>query len=306
MTFSTWSQTAASNTSVGGISTDGTVTLVKQIDNMFRGMMAELAVARDDGTIDATAPRGYLHGLTLSNNVSDATNDIDIAIGEAAASASPYWKMTIASALTKHLDAAWAVGTNQGGLDTGSIANTTYHIWLIQRSDTLVVDVLFSTSATAPTMPTNYDRKRRIGSIRRVGATILAFTQNGDKFTYATPVLDIAATNPGAAAVTRSLTVPTGIVVSALLAVSTVNTAALVLFRTYVSALELADLAPDANLNSIAPAANGSGSTQNSAGWIEVVTNTSGQIRTRHSASDANCSLSIELLGWIDTRGRVA
>jgi hypothetical protein len=47
MTFSTWSQTAASNTAVGGISTDGNVTLVNQIDNMFRGMMAELAVARD-------------------------------------------------------------------------------------------------------------------------------------------------------------------------------------------------------------------------------------------------------------------
>jgi len=78
--------------------------------------------------------------------------------------------MTLASGLTKRLDANWAVGTNQGGLDTGSIANTTYYVWLIQRSDTGVVDALFSLSSTSPTMPSNYDRKRLVGSFSRVGA----------------------------------------------------------------------------------------------------------------------------------------
>jgi hypothetical protein len=132
--------------------------------------------------VDASPLRGYIHGLTLSNNGSDATNDIDTAAGECTSDASPYVRMALTSSLTKRLDAAWAVGTGNGGLDTGSIANTTYHIWLIQRSDTGVVDALFSTSATAPTMPTNYDRKRRIGSIIRSSGAILPFWNDGDYF----------------------------------------------------------------------------------------------------------------------------
>jgi len=83
--------------------------------------------------------------------------------------------MVLSSAITKRLDAAWAVGSGNGGLDTGTIANTTYHVWLIQRSDTGVVDALFSTSLTSPTMPTNYDRKRRIGIIVRSAGAILPF-----------------------------------------------------------------------------------------------------------------------------------
>src|SRR5262245_55992518 len=64
--------------------------------------------------------RGYLWGLTLSNNAGDAVNDIDIAAGEASADDGSA-VMALAAALTKRSDAAWAVGTNQGGLDTGAI-----------------------------------------------------------------------------------------------------------------------------------------------------------------------------------------
>ena len=115
-------------------------------------------------------PTGHLYGLTLSNNGSDATNDIDIAAGTAR-DASDTVNMVLASALTKRLDASWAVGTGNGGLDTGSIADTTYHVWLIKRSDTGVVDALFSTSATSPTMPSDYDYKLLIGYLVRASST---------------------------------------------------------------------------------------------------------------------------------------
>lgn len=59
----------------------------------------------------------------------------------------------------------WVVGTNQGGLDTGTVKTGFYAVHLIQRSDTGVVDVLFSLSAGGPTSPTNYDRFRRIGTL---------------------------------------------------------------------------------------------------------------------------------------------
>ena len=133
--------------------------------------------------------QGLKQGVILSNNVADAVNDIDISVGWAASDVSPYYVMSLTSGITKRLDAAWSVGSGNGGLDTGSVsANATYHIWLIQRSDTGVVDVLFSLSATAPTMPANYDRKRRIGSVIRSVGTILAFVQvSVNKFVLAVP-----------------------------------------------------------------------------------------------------------------------
>lgn len=114
--------------------------------------------------------QGHIFGLDLTNNGSDANNDIDIAVGSAVDNTVLAY-MRLTSAITKRLDANWAVGTNQGGLDTGAKANNTvYFLWLIQRSDTGVVDVLFSASSTAPTMPANYDRKALIGATRTDGS----------------------------------------------------------------------------------------------------------------------------------------
>lgn len=147
----------------------------------------------------AIYPVGTITGLTYANNGTDATNDIDIAAGGAMDATGAYW-MALVGALTKRLDAAWAVGTNQGGLDTGSIADTNYYIWLIARSDTGVVDVLFSTSATAPTMPTNYDYKRLIGWFKRASSAIVAFktyelTGGGLEFAWSAPTLDVNLAN---------------------------------------------------------------------------------------------------------------
>lgn len=140
-------------------------------------------------------PRSYIQGLTYSNNVADATNDIDIAIG-CALDGTNVRMIVLGSAITKRLDASWTVGNNQGGLDTGSIGNSDYYMWLIERSDTGVVDVLFSLSATAPTMPTNYDYKRLIGWFKRESAAIVAFKTyelwgGGLDFAWVTPRVDV-------------------------------------------------------------------------------------------------------------------
>jgi hypothetical protein len=130
--------------------------------------------------------KGYLYGLTLANNGADAVNDIDIADGSAASDGASAVLMTLASALTKRLDAAWSVGNNGGWLDTGTVANGGYHAFLIQRSDTGGVDSLASLSASAPTMPANYDRKRRIGWVQRAASTNTQFRQFGTRFMLAT------------------------------------------------------------------------------------------------------------------------
>ncbi len=295
----TWSTTAASNTSVGGISTDGNVTLVNQLDNMTRGMMAEVATSRDDGTIINVYPRGYLFGLTLSNNAGDATNDIDIAVGECVASDTPYWRMALASALTKRLDAAWAVGTGNGGLDTGVIANTTYHIWLIARSDTGVVDALFSASATSPTMPTNYDRKRRIGSIRRNGGAILAFRQTGDTFRYATALLAVSSGAAFASTLT-SLGIPVGLSLQPILRVNVAAGGG----STVSAALgDAATGLADVNVVGCVSAAGVAGSATS---WVPsgFFSDTNTSLYVSFTISVGTGTITVNTQGWIDLRGR--
>lgn len=166
--FLDWSETASNNTDIGGIGTQGT-NLVSNFDDAFRTLMAQARTGIYAKTETAEFSRGYIFGLSMLKNSGDATNDVDIAVGNAASDTSPYYMMVLTSAITKRIDASWAVGTGNGGLDTGAVGNNTYYIWLIQRSDTGVVDALFSLSSSAPTMPANYDRKRLLGRVIRSG-----------------------------------------------------------------------------------------------------------------------------------------
>lgn len=127
---------------------------------------------------------------TMANNSSDANNDIDFSAGFCCDSTLAV-KITN-TAMTKQLDASWSAGTNAGGLDTGSKANSTwYHCFAISKADG-TSDFLFSTSSTSPTMPTDYVNKRRIGAIKTDGSTnIIAFKQKGDAFYWGTPIQDV-------------------------------------------------------------------------------------------------------------------
>jgi hypothetical protein len=153
------------------------------------------AAARAALNIDIT---GMIRGLTYVNSAGDVTNDIDIAAGSCADSTGVDF-LTLA-AITKQSDVAWAVGTAAGGLDTGAVGNSDYYIWAIKRVDTGVVDVLFSLSATAPTMPTNYTLKRRIGWFKRVGGAVVAFTTyetdgGGLELMWTAPTVDVSLVN---------------------------------------------------------------------------------------------------------------
>lgn len=135
----------------------------------------------------------YITGLVLSNDT-DADHDINITIGMCRDSTNVEI-VTLATNITKRIDTVWSVGNDAGGLDTGSVAAATiYAVWLIKRSDTGVVDALFSASTTAPTMPANYDYKRFIGYVWTLdgAATIKPFVMNGNGeiwFTKASQVI---------------------------------------------------------------------------------------------------------------------
>lgn len=248
-----------------------------------------------ESVASGVAFKGMLFGLTLANNATDATNDIDVAAGAAASDSSTPVVMTLASSLTKRLDAAWAVGSGNGGLDTGAIANTSYHVWLIQRSDTGVVDALFSTSATSPTMPSGYDRKRRIGSIIRSAGAILGFDQTGDLFTLNINVTNVS-TSSAVALTALAVTVPAGIVVRPVLQASIIKGTAGDGTLFLVNPLHTNPTVSLRVLNA---------SDTNSTTTSDLYTNTSSQIQYQVTAVSGTITESrIVTSGWYDSRGK--
>ena len=237
---------------------------------------------------------GYLSGCTLSNNGLQA---LDVAACNARDSGDAVSMSTTAATTAKALQTAWAVGSSAGCLDTGTIAASTwYHVHAIQRTDTSVTDFLCSLSATAPTLPTNYTKSRRLGSVLTNGSSnIVSFTQDGDYFVWSASVLDTDATNPGTAAVTRTLTVPTGVNVQAIVTLfANANTGA------YLSDLAATDEAPSVSLAPLFHTTTAAAG----AGQVVMRTNTSGQIRSRVSNSGGGEIIRIATHGWIDRRGK--
>jgi len=262
--------------------------------------VASVATARANLNVSS---RGHLYGLALSTAGSSST--FSIAAGSAYDNANDAL-MTLASSLSK-TTSAWAVGNANGGLDTGSIANNTwYHVYLIKRADTGVVDALISLSASAPTLPTNYTLSRRIGSLKTNGsAQWTAFTQVGDEFIWSNMVLDVSAANPGTSAVTRALSVPTGVVVWAKVRAILRNSSTGVAPFLLLSSLDSIDTTPDVAGAASAPMSyNGAGGVTGGGLELTIRTNTSAQIRSRISASDPSCTLYINTYGWTDRRGR--
>lgn len=274
--------------------------------------VALMALADD---LSPAPQKGYLYGLTLSNNATDATNDIDITTGEATDSTGAV-VMKLTSALTKQLDAGWAAGTGTGMRNSAAaIANGTYHIYLVAKANGAAADIYAHTSQLASvavgalqveTGGADYLYARRLGAIQRVSGAILAFVQHGDQFRLKTPILDTNATNPGTSAVLRSLSVPNAInVIAQVNAQLVVTSGDAINSSCYLSDPDQADLAPSLTA---APLSTIQGLLQTSSFAAVfsggVRTDTSGRIRSRLSGSAANTVLRIATIGWDDHRGR--
>jgi len=160
--------------------------------------------------VDAQLPHGYLYGLTLINNSTDADHDLDIAPGEARDD-QDLSSIFLTTTITKQLDIAFTEGTASGGRDANDTlgADQEYNIFLTADSTKVkLTDVFFSTSAT-PTLPSGYDRKRRIGSIfTDSSSNIRPFLQQGNYFRFKTPVEDVQNTS-GSSTVFQQYTLTT-------------------------------------------------------------------------------------------------
>ena len=89
--------------------------------------------------------------IIISNNATDANNDIDFSAGNFILN-NGSGQGLLTTALTKRLDATWSAGTNQGGLLSGTKAiNSTYHWFAIQKPDgTVDVGAILGINGTTP------------------------------------------------------------------------------------------------------------------------------------------------------------
>lgn len=252
-----------------------------------------------------TAPavaQGYLFGLTLSNGT-DATNDIDIAAGKCRDALDT--QNIVLSAITKQLDSAWSAGTNAGGRSSASLADGTWHVFAIAKADG-TADVLFHT-AVDPTsvLPTDYTVYRRIGSILRESGAIVGFVQYENKFLRSTIAADVSST-PGLNAVTQTLSVPSGIVVEALVRASLYSDRTDLFTGLLLTPLSVTDATPSLqNAQLVLPRAG----TNPAMAEVAVFTNTSRQIRSRvgnTAGAAVSHTMTISTFGWNDRRGQAA
>jgi hypothetical protein len=174
---------------------------IEQVDDESAGSLtvAEINTLIADATaglIGASSVPAYINDLTLSINGGDAKT-LDIAAGVAADSTDTLI-MSSSSTFVKDLEVAWAEGTAQGGLGNGLTltADVWYHIFMIAKTDG-TVDFGADTDDAALNLlvsATGYTLFRRIGSVRtnEADTDITIFRQDGNRFSWAAPFLDIS------------------------------------------------------------------------------------------------------------------
>jgi hypothetical protein len=244
--------------------------------------------------------RNHIDGYQMSTAGGSTT--MTIGAGQAANSTNAVY-ISLASSLNK-TTSSWAVGTGNGGLDTGSIANNTfYYFYAIRRPDTGVVDVVFSINATSPTLPTNYTQFRRIGAWRTNGSGQWEgnIQQSGDEFYYVNPVADVNGIQTAITRQTPALSVPPNFLAKIR---ATTSGGVGVSFYTRVSEVAETDAAASISNHSLALTAAVSTANQSVSSYINLRTNASSQIAYRSSNTDASSLIYIFTHGWTDTRGK--
>lgn len=264
------------------------------------------ALLKDDLTPDGLArvrrlPLYYFTGFETAA-AADADHDVTIQPGTARDDADGA-DISLASALTKQIDATFATGNNAGGMQTGETvqADTWYALYAIRQSGTGVVDAFFSPSFSSPSLPSGYTQKRYIRAYRTDGsANIIPSYQAGDFFGWSLYQAEAANADPGVSAVLKTLAyVPPRIVRPKLLVRLNETTAA----ATYLlvnSPLGSNDT-PGANNHTVWI----SGSLNDQSREIDVWTNASGQVRFELTRSDSDLAVNMTTFGYHDPRNRL-
>jgi hypothetical protein len=287
--------------------TDGRLTLPTRAagdngaDGASTGFVATAIANARTASIGGIVMWSYLGGLGLANNLTAPNTRIDIAAGVCADRGNGRM-LSLATAGT--LDCA-TNGAN--GLDTGNLANNTwYHVFAIGMANGTTA-LLASTSVHEPNLPADYMFFRRIGAFKTdASAHIIPFIQEGDRFYWKTPRLDMVVGNPGTAPFLQAFaSVPTGLPVHIVFnIVYIITSAGWPAGLLYISDPATADMAPSPNgapltTTSSVNSAGGNGAPTK----LTMRTNSTAQLRFRAATSNGSDAIYVVTLGWIDRRG---
>jgi hypothetical protein len=182
-------------------------------------------------------------------------------------------------------------------LDTGVIANSTwYYFYVIRRTDTGVVDVVFSISSPGPNLPANYTQYRYIGAgLTNGSGQWTSFIQTGREFWWHVPILDFGALGSATPAL-LTLTLPRGRKVKAFMRANVVAAGGAQGICIYDP--DRTDQAVSATTGALASIA----SSNSGAGYVGTEinswTNSSGQVK--HVELNNTFNVYINTIGWLD------
>lgn len=226
-----------------------------------------------------------------------STTSFSVAAG--AVGDSTFVDMLYLAATTTKTTSAWAVGSGNGGLDTGAIAASTwYAVYLIKRVDTGVVDVIFSTSGTSPTLPSNYTLFRRIGWVRTNGSSqFIQWTQVGRRFYWQAKISELSTVTPANTnRILVTVTVPVNTEGLFSINVTWTSTSSVGWFDTGYTALTDSAASSSNFVFFITSVAGSAGAS--ATGQLRVIVDASNQIYYRVSAT--SCTVNLVTVGWID------
>lgn len=241
--------------------------------------------------------RGILAGyispdFNLSNNVTDAVNDINFPAGVVASGAAVPMLMTHAAG-TAQLDVAWNTGT--GGRFDSAISDGWWHCFIISNGS--LVNRGFSKSlnpTSQPNYPAGYNHYRRVASWPRLSGSLAGMTQRGDDFTLTTYAADRNSTAiVGSGLLT--LTVPVGITVQPKMALTQ---------EQLTTGNIQTKIASAGETTSTVTVTKTAGDAQSAFVGSGIFTNTSSQIQFEVQSFGGSLNLNVlSTMGWIDTRG---
>lgn len=162
--------------------------------------------------------RGFISGFVPSLST-DTDHDLSFSTGFCRNSTNTAWCIPTWTTLIKRIDAAWAEGTNQGGMATGSVATSTaYYYNLIRKnSDETVFDIVIDVSPSQANTPSGWTFIREIhreftdGSANLRQQTYRELTGGGIQCKLLTSVREFIDNNPGTDLVTKTIACPPGV-----------------------------------------------------------------------------------------------
>ena len=269
--------------------------------------------------------RGYIDGWTMINQ----GPNLDILPGVVKSSDNTE-TIDLASSITAKTPTAWSVGSSGGLLDgTEAVAGTpdadeTFHAYAIKRTDTQVVD--FCLSRNGPTVgpvldgsviPAAYDKWANIGVQLTTGANALVpLVQSGDRFYLSVPQRFFVNSNPSTGANLATLNSQSN---GQPLAPTGVKTIAICTFHFFENwdagagtDVELLATSPDQAVTSPGPSSftfriRANGSSNNRAATntdVQILTNTSAQIRWQVDQNPGGLDVQAVCHGFIHPRGK--